>query len=108
MDSLINVGNEDAPQMWSSLDNVSANDGPDPNPHEVNFTDFSSRISNNAGIKSCNGDEGTGRETNNTNKCISKRVAKRIRNLQAKFINTIMTSFRMYVSVSWGAVIKKI
>ena len=41
------------------------------------------------------------------NKCFSKRVAKRIRNLQAKFINTRMSSFWMYVSVSWGAFIKK-
>ena len=41
------------------------------------------------------------------NKWFSKRVAKRIRNLQAEFINTRMTSFCMYVSVSWGAVIKK-
>ena len=40
-------------------------------------------------------------------KCFSKRVAKRIPNLQGKFINTRMTSFLMYVSVSWGAVIKK-
>ena len=40
-------------------------------------------------------------------KCFSKRVAKRIRNLQAKFINNRMTSIWMYVSVSWGAVIKK-
>ena len=33
-------------------------------------------------------------------KCFSKRVAKRIRNLQAKFINTRMTSFWMYVSAA--------
>ena len=37
------------------------------------------------------------------NKCFSKRVAKRIRKLPAKFINTRMTSFWMYVSLSWGA-----
>ena len=42
------------------------------------------------------------------NKCFSKRLAKRIRNLQAKFINTrIMTSIWIYVSASWGAVLKK-
>ena len=33
-------------------------------------------------------------------KCFSKRVAKRIRNLQAKFINTRLTSFWMYVSAA--------
>ena len=34
-------------------------------------------------------------------KCFSKRVANQIPNLQAKFINTRMTSFWMYVFVSY-------
>ena len=83
MDSLINVGNEDAPQICLSLDSVSTNDGPDANPPEVNFPDVSSRISNNARITSSKGDGGTGRETNNTNNTdtsgisnISKEVDK--------------------------------
>ena len=36
----------------------------------------------------------------NRNKCFAKRVSKRIRNLQAKVINTRMTSFWMYVSAA--------
>ena len=74
MDSLINVGHEDAPyitqisdDICSTLDNVTANGGADATPLVSTFPDSSSCISNNAGITSCKGGVAVGRETTYTN-----------------------------------------